>query len=133
MSGFDPNDLTGKWDGMFNYPDGHDSTAFTAIIRDSAGAIAGEISEHGYDSSCDGTLLHALLEGRHDGGEVEFLKIYDEQNEDYRTVEYAGTVSSDGVEISGRWNIPGIWSGTFIMVRSRGKAASAERRATVQA
>jgi hypothetical protein len=38
-------------------------------------------------------------------------------------------VSGDGMEIEGRWRIPGIWSGKFLMVRSRGKEESVVRKA----
>jgi hypothetical protein len=36
-------------------------------------------------------------------------------------------VSGDGMEIEGRWRIPGIWK--FLMVRSRGKEESVVRKA----
>ena len=56
------------------------------------------------------------------------MKLYDENRGDYDAVAYEGAVDAEGLEITGRWSIPGDWSGTFIMVRESGveEEASAE-------
>jgi len=49
---------------------------------------------------------------------VHFTKTYDEPGHARRNhVLYIGTVNGEGTEITGRWEIPGNWSGSFIMVR----------------
>ncbi len=42
-------------------------------------------------------------------------------------VHYTGSIAPDGNEINGQWNVPGVWSGTFIMIRKPGKAEEVER------
>ena len=116
MSGAD--DLSGGWDGIYNYPHTRRPTAFTATLRDVAGAIVGETSEPETLPGGRGSVLHALLEGSREGASVRVTKTYDEPGYARRNpVLYTGTVNGEGTEINGRWEIPGNWSGTFIMVR----------------
>lgn len=51
----------------------------------------------------------------------------------YDTVAYEGIVTNDGDEITGRWDIPGEWSGTFIMTRDDGIALVDQAAATDEA
>lgn len=122
----DPNDLSGEWDGVFNYPHGLPPTGFRATLRDQAGALTGETVEEG-DAEEHGTTLIALIEGHRDGAAVAFTKRYDTLGRAYYVVGYDGKVASDGEEISGRWTIPGVWSDTFLMVRSAAALATAAR------
>jgi hypothetical protein len=127
MSGAD--DLSGGWDGIYNYPRGRPPTAFAATLRDVAGMIVGETSEPATLPGERGSVLHALLEGSREGGTVRFVKTYDERGYARRNaVLYTGTVNGEGTEISGRWEIPGNWSGTFIMVRRSGKEEAVETK-----
>jgi hypothetical protein len=121
------DDLSGRWDGIFNYPRGPGSNHFVAILRDSGGILVGETTEQSDASGDRGATLIAWIEGRHDGGKVSFVKSYDEPTRGHYAVSYQGSVSPDGNEINGIWDIPGIWSGTFIMVRPAGKAIVAEQ------
>jgi hypothetical protein len=123
VSGAD--DLSGGWDGIYNYPHTAPPTAFTATLRDAAGVIVGETTE----PDDRGGTRHALLDGARQGSAVHFVKSYDDQNRDYGSVRYSGTVNGEGTEITGRWDIPGAWSGTFIMVRHAGEAETAAIRA----
>ncbi|KQS03192.1 hypothetical protein ASG11_02045 [Sphingomonas sp. Leaf357] len=120
------DNLTGSWSGIFNYPDGSPSTAFDATLQDAGGIIVGETIEPGDDLPNVSTTFHAWLEGRHDGDNVHFVKCYDDASRADYTVAYSGSVKGDGTEIAGIWDIPGIWSGTFIMFRQVGHAASIE-------
>jgi hypothetical protein len=119
MSGADS--LSGEWDGIFNYPHHMPPQAFTATLRDEGGILTGETTESGEESR-DPAVLHAWLEGRRSGDAVHFVKSYDATSRADYVVHYAGTLAPDGNEISGRWDVPGVWSGSFIMVRKAGKA-----------
>jgi hypothetical protein len=121
------DDLSGAWDGIYNYPHTRRPTAFTATLRDMAGVIVGETSEPATLPGDRGSTLHALLEGSRHGNSVHFAKSYDEPGYARRNaVLYTGTVNGEGTEITGRWQIPGNWSGTFIMVRQAANEEAAE-------
>lgn len=119
-------DLSGRWTGMFNYPGPFPPVAFEAELREQEGSISGTISEP--DESPRGTAgtLHSIVDGSREGSAVSFTKIYENEERMPEPVFYGGTVQPDGNEISGRWEIAGHWSGTFLMVRSPGAAEPAE-------
>ena len=120
----DPLDVTGAWEGIFNYPRGLPPGGFRAELRDASGAITGETEERG-DADQAGLTLHALIVGTRSGTAVAFTKRYDALARAADPVHYEGTLSPDGDEITGRWTIPGSWSGSFIMVRAARRAAPA--------
>jgi hypothetical protein len=120
------DDLSGGWRGIFNYPAGAPPTEFLATLIDSGGALTGQTVEPGLR----GGEVTARLDGRRNGDAVSFVKLYERDDDQYDDVTYAGTIGADGDEITGRWSIPGDWSGTFIMVRETGVEAEAEARAT---
>ena len=120
-------DLSGGWHGIFSYPNGRmPPTAFTVVLRDHAGILAGDTTEPGQTLGARGQTLHGLLVGRHIGDSVTFTKTYD----NYHTapIHYSGSVNGEATEISGSWDIPGVWSGTFIMVRPAGSAKEIDLR-----
>lgn len=121
------DDLSGAWRGIFNYPGAAGPpTRFTATLRDAGGLLTGETTEPGLH----GGALAARLDGRRTGSGVTFGKFYDDAGGgDYDSVAYRGEVDGEGLEITGRWTIPGGWSGSFIMVRERGKETAADLRA----
>lgn len=123
MSAADARDLSGKWHGIFNYPHSAPPTDFEAAINDSAGALVGSITEV---DPITGETLTATLDGGRTGGRVHFTKYYEADDENFDTVFYEGQVAEDGLEIQGRWNIPGAWSGSFIMIRAKGAEATIE-------
>ncbi len=125
MSGNDS--LSGDWDGIFNYPSQLPPKSFTAVLREEGGALTGETTESG-EVRPDSSILHAWLEGRRSGASVRFVKSYDASSRAHYVVHYTGTIASDANEITGQWNLPGVWSGTFIMVRRAGKTESVERK-----
>ena len=121
------DDLTGDWRGIFNYPPtdlgAAPPTEFAATLQDAGGVLSGHTVEPGMR----GGTLTARIDGRRAGVAVAFVKLYDDERDgDYDTVAYQGEVDAEGLEITGRWTIPGGWSGTFIMVRERGVEAETE-------
>lgn len=122
------HDLSGRWHGFYNMPNDAAPTPFEAELRDIGGLLSGTISEDGDTFDCLGQTLHAVLDGRRDGDSVSFTKRYDYLPRADYSIHYEGVLTPDGNEIEGRWMIPGIWSGTFLMVRHTGAAATAERK-----
>ena len=116
-------DLSGEWQGIYNFPHSYPPVDFHATISDAAGALVGGIVE---TNAFTGEPLHATLAGQRNGSGVRFTKFYETDDEDYDTVLYEGILGADGLEIHGRWDIPGAWSGTFIMIRTKGTEAAVE-------
>ncbi|HEX8620468.1 MAG TPA: hypothetical protein VF718_00705 [Allosphingosinicella sp.] len=114
------HDLTGRWSGIFNYPEQLPPNSFEATLRDSGGVISGVTVERDDDPYGNGGFLHAIVEGRREGSSVSFTKIYDEMEPDAVVILYSGTIDPEGNEIHGRWERIDMWSGTFLMVRNPG-------------
>lgn len=125
-------DLSGKWSGIFNYPHTHPPTAFEADIADLGGSIVGTIHEPDLYSVPPGALIAAAIDGHRDGAQVRFSKFYDDSEGYADMVVYAGALSDDGCEISGRWDIPGAWSGSFLMIRPTAAPVAAEEVAEAE-
>ena len=120
-------DLTGRWDGIFNYPRELPPNGFVAVLVEHGGALTGEVeevSDHGADR---GGQIAAVIEGERIGAQVRFTKRYDDLRRAHYAVRYDGTVAADGDEITGEWTIPGVWSGSFIMVRAAGREVEVEQ------
>ncbi|MGZ8284879.1 MAG: hypothetical protein ACXW27_16320 [Allosphingosinicella sp.] len=118
-------DLSGRWTGIFNYPEFLAPNGFEAILTDLEGAIGGTVSERDDDPrGIRGTLL-SIVEGRRQGSAVTFTKMYEDVELMPDAIFYGGTIQPDGNEISGRWEIPGAWAGTFLMIRESGVAEAA--------
>jgi hypothetical protein len=116
-------DVTGRWEGIFNYPGDLPPNGFVATLVERAGVIAGKTDEVS-DREIDlGATLAATIAGERVGSAVRFTKRYDAG---VHPVQYAGTLSPEGDEIVGEWTIPGVWSGSFIMVRQPGQMVKAE-------
>jgi hypothetical protein len=114
------DDLTGDWSGFYSYPDGGPPNAFEAKLNESSGCVTGTTTELADMGELFGQPLHAVIDGHRAEKSVSFLKMYDCADEGYDVVRYEGTLDAEGNEIEGRWTVPGIWSGTFLMVRHGG-------------
>lgn len=125
MSGDGAYDLTGEWTGIYNYPRLLPPNTFEASIRDSGGALTGEIRQPGEFFEAAGLVQHAVIEGSRTGNQVRWVKFYDDLNRD--PPSYEGTIQPDGNEIEGTWHHVGNWSGTFLMIR-RAREQAAETR-----
>jgi hypothetical protein len=118
-----PVDLTGRWTGVYFYPhdpdcnanDNMPATPFTAELTDMAGVVIGKTIEPDLLYP-DGAEVRAVVEGRHDGARLTFTKTPDGRDRDH-VILYEGDISPDRNAISGRWTIPGDWSGDFRMQR----------------
>ena len=124
--------LTGVWQGLYTYRDGR-SVSFVATLIDSGSALSGSTHEPCVGGDCPSGTLFATLAGRHNGGLVTFRKIYDGSLPRYGAVDYAGTLNGDATEIEGRWIIPGVWSGKFLMIRPQRDAQIIEEKAEQRA
>lgn len=119
-------DLSGEWTGIFNYPVSEPSVAFEALIEDVAGIISGTTTELGRTVFSPAKRLDAVIDGRRDGFSIQFIKMYDQADEQYDVVHYSGTIDPDGEEITGIWAVAGM-TGTFLMIRRAGAAETAEQ------
>ena len=124
----DDPDLSGTWKGVFSYPHSLPPNPFDAELRDHAGMLTGETCEVGGSGRSKGQPLHAMIEGHRHGFAISLVKRYDALRRANTPVYYSGTVNADGTEISGVWDIPGSWSGTFLMIRAKPKTAAVERK-----
>ena len=125
--------LTGVWHGLYTYPYGGVSVSFVATLIESGASLSGSTHEPSVLGDGPGAMLYAMLEGSREGRTVSFIKTYQGAGPNFSAVEYDGALNGDGTEIEGRWNIPGVWSGKFLMVRSAGKAAKIEQKQTERA
>jgi hypothetical protein len=121
--------LTGLWNGLFSYPRRYDSTQFVAILIQSGTSFSGTTHEPCVSRQIAGGVMYATLQGQRNGTAVTFIKTYDGTGGWTHSVKYEGTLSDDGTEIEGRWRIPRVWSGKFLMVRSGAKEESVVRKA----
>lgn len=126
-------DLTGVWDGRFTYPQAMAPVAFQAVLFEHGSGFSGTIWESSDDPQDGAATLNASVEGRRDGSRVEFVKRYDGGGGRSHAVFYAGELRDEGLEICGRWTIPGVWSGGFMMIRPRRVEEAAERETAERA
>lgn len=117
--------LTGVWNGVYSYPEDLEPGEFTATLLQFGRSLSGTIHEPDVWDHSDGGLLYADVSGRCDGDRVEFAKSYIGVGDWAHTVHYAGTLTDDGLEIEGVWDIPGHWSGRFLMIRAGRDTAEA--------
>ncbi len=120
-------DLTGVWNGLYSYPDGR-SVTFVATLIESGSALTGSTHEPCVGVHCPAATLFANLVGSRNGSAVGFRKTYEGAGPHYRSVDYAGTLNAEATEIEGRWTIPGVWSGKFLMIRPEREATKADEK-----
>ena len=128
MSGAGSTDLTGVWLGLYSYPRELEPVSFTATLIDTSGAISGSSHEAFPRAPLGPCTALAALCGRRDEHVVAFVKTYDGGIPHNRPIRYDGAIVDEGNEIEGRWIIPRVWSGKFLMVRSAPNAGTIVRR-----
>jgi hypothetical protein len=122
MSAATDSSVSGDWIGFYTLPDGTPPTRFDAALLERAGKITGSIEE--VDEHWGNGHLVSTVDGTRTGQAIRFAKFYDSGDEAFDTVVYEGVIDAEGTEISGTWQVPEDWSGTFIMTRL--KAAEAD-------
>jgi hypothetical protein len=128
MKGPGSGDLTGVWLGLYSYPRLLEPVGFTATLIDTAGALSGSSHETPRQASTPPRTLFATLCGRRSDGVVQFVKTYDEGVPHSHPITYDGEIRDSGSEIEGRWSIPRMWSGRFLMIRSAPNAEAIVRK-----
>lgn len=119
--------LSGVWLGIFNYPEDLPATSFRATLTDTGGRLGGTIEE--IDAVVVvGRHLASAVDGTRSGRAVRFTKFYAPVRDGYDAVVYEGSVSAEGDEIVGTWQVPGAWGGSFIMTRPQAATAQVEHR-----
>jgi hypothetical protein len=126
------HDLTGRWSGIYNFREILPPNNFEAQLRDVGGDITGVTTERDDDPYGSGNVLHAIVEGHRNGNSVTFTKIYDELEPEPVVIYYDGVIDPGGDEIHGQWERPGMWAGTFLMVRTSGAEEEAVLEAGVE-
>ncbi|MEM6474946.1 MAG: hypothetical protein AAF687_02135 [Pseudomonadota bacterium] len=126
----DPLNLSGKWDGVFKYPQSDmPTTPFLAEITEDAGAFTGTTIEPDLYGS---PAANARLIGHRSGRSVDFTKTYIRAGLGYENpVDYVGQLSDDGQTIMGVWSLLE-WNGEFEMTREAGIKIEAEERAEAE-
>lgn len=127
--GDDGPSLTGMWRGLFSYPRFFEPNPFVAILVQSGAGISGTTHEPCQVGPGRGGVLYATLAGTRAGAAVSFVKAYDGSAGWTHAVSYKGRLSADGNEIEGRWHVPGVWSGRFLMLRAGKEQAAIQRKA----
>ena len=120
-------DLTGVWNGLYSYPDGR-SVTFVATLIESGRTVTGSTHEPCVGRDCPARTLLASLMGSRNGSAVSFRKTYEAAGPRFGTVNYEGRLNSEATEIEGRWMIPGVWSGKFMMIRPLREALTKEQK-----
>ena len=123
------NNLTGIWQGLYSYPRAFEPVGFTATLLESGSWLSGSIHEMAREEDGAPVEVYATLLGGRTGQDVHFTKTYDGANGWSHAVAYQGLLSDDATEIEGRWSVPGVWSGKFLMIRPEGRRASILREA----
>ena len=129
----DKRGLTGVWHGLFSYPRLYEPTSFVAVLIDSGSSFSGTTHEPLPSAQGSGGLLYAMIQGRREGSAITFTKVYDGSNGWSHTVEYEGTLNGGATEIEGRWHLPEVWSGKFLMVRAGAKGEDVARKTAIPA
>ena len=119
--------LTGVWNGLYSYPALMEPVSFVATLIDAGASLSGTTHE-----SCEvrpgvTDALFAAIDGARSGFSVDFTKHYDGSGGWDHVVFYDGTLSADGTEIEGRWQVPGAMTGKFLMIRNVAKARALTR------
>jgi hypothetical protein len=120
--------LTGVWHGLYSYRAFREPVYFVATVIHSGSFLCGTTHESEVGETGAPLTLFAEIEGSLEGWSVAFRKTYDGSEGWTHAVNYEGTLSDDGLEIDGRWTIPGKDHGRFLMIRRRGTTEAVVRQ-----
>lgn len=119
--------LTGVWHGLFTYPYEHEPGSFTATLLETGPFLTGSTHEDGLHRDGARGPLFGMIDGEREEAMVYFDKTYDGTGGWDHLVRYQGLLSADWTEIEGRWTVPGVWSGKFLMIRSGARSLARAR------
>jgi hypothetical protein len=97
--------LVGEWRGAYAYMDAQPPVPFTLKLTQNDKTISGREVELATFGDGTSRYLSARISGTSDGGNVAFTKVYDGTGGQTHSVQYTGTVSSDGSVMSGSWSL----------------------------
>ena len=120
--------LAGVWLGLYSYPRRLEPVSFTATLIETSGVISGSTHETPRQGKPAARTIFATLSGWRTESAVQFTKIYDDGIPHNHPINYEGAITDDGAEIEGRWSIPRMWSGRFLMIRSAPNAEKIVRK-----
>jgi hypothetical protein len=127
------DNLTGVWHGLYSYDLAKAPVYFVATLMSGKNWITGTSHEAVNEIIGQTLTLFAALEGSLDGSKVAFVKTYDGSGGWDHSVPYTGTLSPDGTEIEGAWEIVEAGylpaTGRFLMIRSEGASEVVVRAA----
>src|SRR5512138_1103890 len=102
--------LTGIWHGLYSYGQRPGSVSFVATLIESGSSLSGSTHEPCIGDHCPADTLYATLAGSRQDSAIAFVKTYETAGQFFQDpVAYDGTLSADGTEIEGVWNIQGLW------------------------
>lgn len=132
MTAENDNNLSGYWTGIYDYSlASKDPVPFNVVITDETGSLSGEFIEPNTFAKTPDRELFASLSGARDGMNVHFIKTYERVPRAGHSVIYEGTLDSTFNRIEGQWRAPAPCrvTGSFIMNRTKGSGAKAEKMA----
>jgi hypothetical protein len=108
-------DLTGVWEGYYEYGNGQQGVPFTMELTHRSSAISGQLVElQTFGQEVDDGMLAAALSGSASGDLLSFTKTYDGSGGVSHSVVYRGTVieADNGTLIAtGIWETDGTRGG----------------------
>jgi hypothetical protein len=114
--------LTGVWHGLYSYDLAMAPVYFVATLMGGTNWLSGTSHEAVNEIVGQDLTLFATIQGKQNGSAISFVKTYDGSGGWSHGVPYAGTLSPDGTEIEGRWEIKQTGylttTGRFLMIRS---------------
>jgi hypothetical protein len=118
------SNLTGVWHGLYSYDLALAPVYFVATLMSGVSWISGTSHEAANEIPGQALTLFSTLDGTVAGEAINFIKTYDGTGGWVHGVPYTGTLSADGLEIEGTWEIKEAGymatTGRFLMIRSPG-------------
>ncbi|GLQ19466.1 hypothetical protein ACFFUB_13655 [Algimonas porphyrae] len=112
-------DVSGFWTGEYAYDEaGHPVVTFDMDIKLAGDVLSGICTETNSFIQSVGQFLISDVFGNVTEHDVSFEKSYTNTPHPLDTIRYRGSVSTDGLLITGRWVIPHVCSGSFRMTRA---------------
>lgn len=125
----EPQDVSGVWYGRyFAGLSEVEENSFIAHFEETSGDVSGTITEP--DTTGEADVRRAFVDGNRSGAQLRFVKQYDPAGALAHCVNYAGTISDDGTEVTGEWRFSG-YHGSFVMNREMFTADELEEEAAV--